>query len=237
MARRLFLFQVALVLLLLPGVAGAAEWIPAKAHRNSVDVTRQILGPYSTLSEVNVFVGSAPDRCEAVSDVTQVCLWPLSKATAGWMPLAQVLETGDRLNLICEFPLDGSKRAESSCSVHPQRSNRPYFRGQFRPQDRRMSRTKRAEIRESESEKARQLLSASVTAFELSTLVGDIPDQCFKGGSEFFCTWGSHAGTYGHGTLAMSIEASFSKKVKLRCTLPADGGPRAADSCQASVGG
>ncbi|MFP6640115.1 MAG: hypothetical protein VCC04_07715, partial [Myxococcota bacterium] len=105
MARRRFLFQVFSVVLLLPGVAGAEDWIPAKVHANSVDVTRQIMAPYSTQSEVNVFVGSPPERCEAVSDVGQICLWPLSKANAGWRPLAQALETGDRLNLICEFQI------------------------------------------------------------------------------------------------------------------------------------
>jgi hypothetical protein len=103
--------------------------------------------------------------------------------------------------------------------------------------DKRTSRTIRKKIAEEESEKSNALLDEALTVFELSTLVGTIPDQCFQNEETFFCTWGSHAGTYGHGTLAMAIEARFSKKVKLRCSLPADGQARTKDSCQVAIGG
>lgn len=51
------------------------------------------------------------------------------------------------------------------------------------------------------------------------------------------CIWRSDSGTYGHGTLAMSIEANFSKKIDLNCSLPADGTPRAPDSCDVYISG
>jgi len=61
--------------------------------------------------------------------------------------------------------------------------------------------------------------------------------ECRAQGLRVLCTWRATSGTYGHGTLAMSIGADMSKKVRLRCQLPADGTPRAADSCNVEIGG
>lgn len=237
MVRKMVFFQIGLAFVLGSGASWAEDWPPAQKMKSSVEMTRFVLEPHRTLSEMNVFVGSAPERCEVVSNTTQMCVWSLSKAESGWRPLAATLATGDRLNLLCEFSKGDGQRGEVSCSAHPKRSNRSYFRSRLRMNDKRMSRTIRKKIAKEEAEKSNALLATARTVFELSTLVGTIPDQCFQNEEKVFCTWGSDAGTYGHGTLAMAIEASFSKKVKLRCSLPADGQARSKDSCQVAIGG
>ena len=50
------------------------------------------------------------------------------------------------------------------------------------------------------------------------------------------CTWRMSKNTYGHGTVAASIRADMSKKVRLRCHLQLDGSLRKADSCLAEIG-
>ena len=237
MVRKMVFFQIGLAFVLGSGASAAEDWPPAEKMKNSVGMTRFAVGPHRTLSEMNVFVGSVPERCEEISNTTRICLWSLSKAEPGWHPLAAALATGDRLYLLCEFPKGDGPREELSCSAHPKRSNRAYFRSRLRKNDKRMSRTIRDKIAEEEAEKSNALLDEALTVFELSTLVGDIPDQCYTNAETVYCTWGSHKGTYGHGTLAMAIEASFSKKVKLLCSLPADGEDRKKDSCQVAIGG
>jgi len=236
MIRKRVLFQIGLAFVLGSGASWAEDWPPAEKMQNSVDMTRFVVGPHRTLSEMNAFVGAAPERCEEISNTTRICLWSLSKSESGWRPLAAALATGDRLYLLCEFPKDNGPREELSCSAHPKRSNRSYFRSRLRKNDRRMSRTNRERIAEEESEKSNALLAEALTVFEISTLVGDIPDECYTNAETVYCAWGTHKGTYGHGTLAMAIEASFSKKVKLRCSLPADGEDREKGSCQAAIG-
>ncbi len=164
---------------------------------------------------------------------------PVSKREPGWRPLAAALSTGDRLNLICEFPTNGAPRSEDSCSVHTKRSNRSYYRDRIRGRrpghaQRRISVTfvSRAELKA----QAQQLLADARTAIELSTLVGDAPEACQSRDARFLCVWKSNSGTYGHGTLAVSIDADFGKKVRLRCWLPAEGSPRAPDACSVDIG-
>ena len=84
--------------------------------------------------------------------------------------------------------------------------------------------------------RAEELVTAAKTAFALSTLVGDAPWECRQIDDSSHCTWKTTADTYGHGTLAMSIGADMSKKVRMSCMLPADGSPRAPDSCTVQIG-
>jgi hypothetical protein len=184
------------------------------------------------------FVGALPKRCVSVPPEAKSCIWPLSKEEKGWWPLADALYTGDRLNLVCEFPANDGPRLEDSCSVHSQRSNRRYFRGQLNTGSAggRMPKNFTKKKRVALTARAQQNLARARTAFALSTLVGDAPVECRSGGQRVFCTWKATADTYGHGTLAMSIGADMSKKVRMSCMLPADGSPRAADSCTVQIG-
>jgi hypothetical protein len=83
---------------------------------------------------------------------------------------------------------------------------------------------------------AQQHIAGARTAFELSTLVGDAPFECRSEETRVLCTWKATSGTYGHGTLAMSIGADMGKKVRLHCALPVDATPRAPDSCRVEIG-
>jgi hypothetical protein len=232
-----------LVLLVLTGFiafdlsAGAdslSDMPPDAEFRASISGVRPTLGPHRTYSEMIAFVGAEPQRCVPVSQKSRICVWALSKRQPGWRPLASALGTGDRLNLVCEFPASKGPRAEASCSAHAQRSNRTYYRtfvvkkrGQRKTPDWR-SNSQRAE--------AQKLIDSATTAFALSTLVGDAPDQCTESPSQTHCVWKTDARTYGQGTLAVSIGANFSKKVRLSCSLPAGGGPRDQHSCSAQIG-
>ena len=207
---------------------------PADEYRESISGVRHILGPHQTLSEMVVFVGTGPERCVPFSKESLICVWPLSKRDPGWRPLASALGTGDRLNLVCEFPKNEIPRAEESCSVHAQRSSREYYRTIT---TKKRGQRKIADWRsESRQTGAQQLIDRATTVFELSTLVGDAPDQCNTTALETFCVWKTDAGTYGHGTLALSIGASFRKKVRLSCGLPIDSTPREPNSCAVQIG-
>ncbi len=216
------------------GADSLSDLPPAAGFRASIAGVRHTLAPHRTYNEMIEFVGARPERCVPVSQKSLICVWGLSKREPGWRPLASALGTGDRLNLVCEFPASKGPRAEASCSAHAQRSNRAYYRifvvkkrGQRKTPDWR-SKSQRSE--------AQKLIDSATTAFALSTLVGDAPDQCATSPSQTHCVWKTDARTYGHGTLAVSIGANFSKKVRLSCSLPVTGGPRDQHSCSAQIG-
>jgi len=229
----------------LPALAdGLSGLTPAEEYRGSIAKVRSVLAPHRTEIDMAGFVGALPKRCVSVPPEAKSCIWPLSKEEKGWWPLADALYTGDRLNLVCEFPANDGPRLEDSCSVHSQRSNRRYFRGQLHASSagghmrKSLTKAKRAELakRTELTKRAQQNLARARTAFALSTLVGDAPVECRSGGQRVFCSWKTTADTYGHGTLAMSIGADMSKKVRMSCMLPADGSPRAPDSCTVQIG-
>ena len=226
-----------LIALDLPAAADRlSDMAPAEEYRTSVSGVRHILKPHQTLSEMILFVGAGPQRCVPVSPESLICVWALSRRQSGWRPLSSALGTGDQLNLICEFPVREGPRTEESCSVHAQRSSREYYR--------RLAAKKRGHrngpIKRYRSElqqaKAQERIDNARTAFELSTLVGDAPNQCNWLPPRTFCIWKTDAGTYGHGTLALSIGTSFHKKVRLGCSLPLSNAPREPQTCNAQVG-
>ena len=237
MVRLLFVVLSALTVSQLPACAGRiSDLPPASEFQVSILRVRHALAPHRAFSEMVAFVGAPPERCVPVSERSKICVWALSKREPGWRPLASALDTGDRLNLVCEFPGTQGPRAEASCSAHAQRSNRTYYRNRTL-RERRQLKRKTADWRtESSGSEAQELVDSATTAFELSTLVGDAPDQCIESFSQTHCVWKADARTYGHGTLAASIEASFRKKVRLSCTLPVSGSPRDQNSCIAHVG-
>ena len=216
------------------GADSLSDLPPAAEFSASIAAIRQPLAPHRTYSQVVAFVGIPPDRCVPVPKNSRICVWPLSKKEPGWRPLASALGTGDRLNLVCEFPASDGPRAEASCSAHAQRSNRTYYRTfVVKKRGQRKTANWRSESKRSE---AQELIDSATTSFALSTLVGDAPHQCTEISSQALCVWKATARTYGQGTLALSIGASFSKKVRLSCNLPNSGGPRDQHSCSVLIG-
>jgi hypothetical protein len=131
-----------------------------------------------------------------------------------------------------------ARSAPSARFVRAQRSNRSHYRSLL-PGRRSGSHTPKSMQLQAEaklSEEAKQILAGARSAFELSVLVGDAPDACSSREGGFQCLWRASASTYGHGTLAMTIQAPFGKKVRLRCHLPPAGLPRAEDSCTVEIG-
>lgn len=230
---------VALLASTAAGAEGLSTLTPAVEMRGSIEAVREVLAPHRTEEAMIDFVGSVPTRCSEVGLGATICVFSLSNRQRGWRPLASVLETGDRLNLVCSFPAHGAPRAMDSCSVHSQRSNRDYYRRRL-PGLKSRSRTPKSLTLQRKAElsaDARELLAGARTAFELSTLVGDAPSHCQQGATSVSCTWKATAGTCGHGTLAISIDAPFRKKVRMSCRLPKDGSVRAANSCSVVIGG
>ncbi len=217
---------------------GLAGLTPAEEYRGSIETVRETLAPHRTLTDISAFVGNTPARCQGVPRGASICVWHLGSKESGWRALAKVLRTGDRLNLVCELPPDESPRGKDSCSVHSQRSNRTYYRREASGAERFGRPTRRLSgAMERLAVEAKQHLAGLRTAFELSTLMGDAPSECRSEPTRVHCSWRGTSGTYGHGTLAMSIGADMSKKVRLNCALPADGTPRAPDSCTVNIGG
>ena len=214
------------------GADGLSDLTPGEEYRESVAAVRPVLAAYRTRNEMTLFVGAEPAACQSVSEKSEICVWRLSDRQSGWRPLSLALDTGDRLNLICEFPVEGGSRGDDSCSVHAQRSNRGYY-GSLLDDDEGEDGgiAGRAAARAA----AQKLLDDATTAFELSTLMGDAATDCHRASSQIMCIWRTTRSTYGQGTLAMIADTSFRYKMRLTCQLPLEGGRRASDSCAVQV--
>ena len=223
------------VLLLL---AMACKSPPHEQHPNAQVPVNHLLASYSDRQQLDQFVGVVPSLCLQSTPTTELCEWHASAHSAGWRAMANAIGTGDRLNLICELPISGEPRAPGSCTVHPRRSNRyswklPSMAGTKNS----ASRVAVAEVRARYRDTADQWMAEANTLVLLSRLMGAIPDECSRStGKEQFCTWRTTSHTFGHGTLMVWIEAKKRKRIRLYCTLPADGSPRAFNSCHAEVG-
>ena len=124
------------------------------------------------------------------------------------------------MNLISEFPTDGTPR-ERACLVLPAAS--PPTTGNS---------SRRARISRPE---AQSQLDAATTVWALSELVGDVPERCGAvDATTQFCVWRADNHTSGFPTLLPLLESRA--RLRLGCTLPADGGARAAGSCRAQPG-
>lgn len=220
---------------IIPALSVGAD--PAQEYRTSIETVRHVLAPYRTEMDMIEFIGDIPFWCTDGPGGTTICSWRLSKREKGWRPLAKALDTGDRLNLVCEFPANDAPRATDSCSVHSQRSNRGYWRARMSGADGGGGGRNLGGSRRELQAQAKKLLAGARTAFELSTLVGDAPAQCRVKKRRAFCVWRTDADTYGHGTLAVIIDTGFGDKVRLACMLPADGSPREPESCTAKPSG
>jgi hypothetical protein len=196
-----------------------------------------LLAGYPTKRALSDFVGSAPALCIQSSATEELCEWQAGDRLPGWGPLAAAIDTGDRVNLICNLPLSGAPRARDACSVHPRRSNRYSWKVPSSAPRRDETSGDPAETRRLHRELANRWMSEADTLVRLSRLMGAIPDECRPGSpGEQVCLWRTTSHTFGHGTLLVWIGAPKRKKIRLQCVLPSDGSPRQPDSCIAQVG-
>ena len=209
----------------------------ATTDRTDSQRIRAVLGQVTTQQELVMFAGKAPERCLSSKTGFELCEWWLAKADAGWKPLAQALETRYQLSLICELPVDGSARAELSCGAFPRYSNRDDWKVNPMKRGRRRKASDITRERDQKLHRALEQLSSARTLAALSGMVGALPDECSVVGNGLrLCLWRTTSRTWGHGTLATTIAASFGKKIRMDCYLPEDGRPREPDTCHVEVG-
>lgn len=200
----------------------------------------EFLAEARTKSTIRLLVGIRAERCVESSPTTELCQWSLRDRDSGWQPLARAIRTRDRVALVCELPIDGTARIDGSCTAYPQRSNRSMFKPKGAGPGRNPKgglRKKRAAARGENQKIAQAWLDGAHTLAEMSHLLGALPSVCEPPvNGERVCVWRATARIYGHGTIAASIEAAGSKKVRLHCRFPVDGSGRAPDSCGARIG-
>lgn len=216
-------------------LAVSASTLNAEPHQPAPEKqikVNHVLAKARTLEAISIRVGIGPDGCIRSSNSMFLCEWGLTKRQAGWRALADAIATAERIALLCELPSDGSLRANDSCSARPRHSNR----GMFRPKtDSGKKRVKSRYPRKEYEVLAQSWLDEARTLVELSRLIGAIPGACMPiPAAAQICTWHTNNKTYGHGTVAMSMDAKFGNKVLFACTLPTDGSRRAPNSCHSS---
>ena len=219
-----------------PGRAASGASAAREAPPPSIG---QLLLGAATEEALSARVGTPPALCLPSRPGRRLCQWELGKKQVGWKPLAAAVGTRDKLNLICELPADGSRRAGETCAGFPRRSNKHLYElpttGRGYGEDSWRARTMR--VRERYQARARRQLTSSRTLTELSLFVGALPHSCFPlDDSSQSCLWRTSNHTYGHGTLVEFLGAPKSKKIRLTCVLPTDGELRAEESCAVEVG-
>ncbi len=236
MLRQLLRLGATCFILILAGFSHADALIYDVAAQRELAMT---LADVVTFEQISEFTGVTAFRCVIASPRSELCEWRMDGRSAGWRAVAEVIQTRDRIALLCVLPTDGSPRAANSCSAHPRRSNRNQWRIPPATGRRRQAfgNRSRAEVRAEYSRRANQALASSLGVVALSRLAGITPDRCTEAPpNDQVCTWKTTNHTYGHGTLVMAIEASKRKKIRMRCRLPLDGGARAPGSCLVEVG-
>jgi hypothetical protein len=229
-----------LVMALMATLAVGCKSSPRVADAATSGRVEALLSGYGDKDALIRFLGWPPEACLTSRPGFEVCGWRVERVHGSWRSLAGAIETRDRLSLICELPLAGSPRVAGSCTVHPRRSNRYSWK---------VRRGRGGKGAAAGSEEARKIVLANQrlaagwmnqarTLPELSRRMGALPDECREGpDAERICVWHTSGHTLGHGTLAVWIDADKTKKITLRCVLPADGGSREPESCRARVGG
>jgi hypothetical protein len=231
-AKRFLLAMGAILALPLATAVIAAPNLPPPEQRAHVD---RLLEGVRDRQGISSWVGDAIVQCLPALPTTDLCEWEVGGRSQGWQALSDAIDSDDRIMLICEFAADGSGREPGSCSAHPRRSNRTYFRNLSPPVKghRRTVKNKRDE----NAKLAGEWIRSARSLADLSRLLGELPSECtdMPDGTRS-CLWRTTARTYGHGTVAAWIDASKTKKIRFWCTLPKDGQPRADGSCSAEVG-
>lgn len=218
-------------------VSGCAKPPPRDTVAEGRSEANRILARADDRGQMSSLLGVHADKCIEITATTQLCEWRLGSREASWAALATAVGTRDRVNVLCELPLDGSPREPGSCGVYPRRSNRTLYavpRTNSSTREREERARRRAEYRK----QANALLASARTAVELSGLVGAAPEDCVTRGEELLvCRWNASNQTYGHGTLVESIGAEKRQRMTLECRLPRSGAPRGEGSCQVAVAG
>jgi hypothetical protein len=172
--------------------------------------------------------GLAPLRCTWSSPGQELCTWRLANRDKAWWTLAPTVGTKYQVNLVCEFPTDGSAVARA-CSVHPRKALpvAPLPPVASRGDSSAPERDPGAAALRSE---AQRQLDAAENVAQMTGLVGDVPDLCGATAiGEQSCVWNAGHQTQGYELLAATIATR--QRVRLSCTFPSDGGPRASGSC------
>jgi hypothetical protein len=198
-------------------VSGAALLLLLLGCAGSGPATQADLDASATKVELSEFAGREPERCVFSAPSLELCSWRLGETDRGWAVLAQPLGARNDLNLVCEIPIDGSPRAQGSCTGHALvAAQLPAV-------------SAGAGADEARREAAEQRLAAALTVRDLSDLLGDAPDKCLTGMGVQTCAWSVSEGAAGYAMVAaLSTQPGA---LELRCLVPLDGSPRASDSC------
>jgi hypothetical protein len=204
----------------LPLVAGCRtppDRARVAAGQGSVEA---LLSDAVTEGELTLRLGPSARSCVESTPGTRLCEWVVGDRNEAWEALARAIDTKDKVGVLCQLPSDGSPRAGGSCRAFPRRSDRYRFLGsQAR--------------RQAAAEEARGRVQAARTLAEISELVGAAPSDCAPlRDARRLCTWDAHSRTYGHGTLCVGLGLSTRERIRYRCELPQDGGPRGLESCR-----
>ena len=179
--------------------------------------TQADLEASATKVELSEFAGREPERCVFSAPSLELCSWRLHESDRGWAVLAEPLGARSDVNLVCEIPINGSPRAEGSCTGHAHGAGKlPAVSAPVGAAG-------------AHREAAAQQLAAASTVRELSDLLGDAPDKCLTGMGMQTCAWSLTEDVAGYALVAAL--ATSPGPLELRCRVPLDGGPRASDSC------
>jgi hypothetical protein len=188
---------------------------------------RAALDARTTKIEVAEFAGRDADRCVFSAPDLELCAWRLEASDGSWSALAAEVGADGDLDLLCEFPLDGTPRAEGSCLAHPHSVEAASAADGLPPVGAAGSLERRRE--------AERKLGDALSVRALSHLVGDAPERCKTGSTAQTCEWSVAEGRAGYGLLASLVDdAGSGSTVRLRCVLPLDGSARSTDSCEAA---
>ena len=180
-----------------PGAPSAADVLGAKTRGELLQVTA--LDP----------------RCAGSRAGYEICVWKLGDKNSAWYALAESIDTGYRVNVICEFPSDGRPRERDCLVVEAVSRSTAGSSGRGRAR----------------REQAQALLDAAGTAWQITELVGDAPQRCSMiDDASRFCVWQATGHTRGFATLVKLLESRA--PVQIACTIPEDGSSRAPGSCR-----
>jgi hypothetical protein len=230
----MFQMRISIGLLFAAAIAifGSRSAFPATGDPSEAE---EAVSHARTKAELSFFIGGAPHSCLQATPEMELCEWHAGNPLPGWEPIAEAIQTSDRIALLCELPSDGSPRMADSCFAYPRRSNRGNYRVNRRTKGQSLGAytKKKSELRRQTSE----MLDSAHDMVELSVLVGAAPVACKPAAdTDQTCKWLATKNTRGHGTLAVSIGADLGKKVRMSCVLPNDGSPRAPGSCVVEIG-
>jgi hypothetical protein len=218
----------------LTGASGASggEWGPQRPSREQRLEVNALLEKLTNQKALDEWVGAPPESCWASGPGVVLCEWKLSRHEPNGRELAVAIRTTKPMALMCALPDDGSERLASSCVARPRRSNRAEFStSKVTP----LHDYTMRDIRKRIQKLAQEWIDESRTMTTLSFLLGSVPTRCLppEAGTQE-CWWHLDDSVYGQGTVATALGVRSTKKVRLRCTLPINGSPRIADSCEAS---